>query len=82
MYTFYAAPDDGSAILIDNKLVVSNDGQHAEVENSGNVMLNSGYHKIDVLFFQAGGGMGLEVSIQGPHLEKQIIHADMLYREN
>ena len=82
LYTFYTTSDDGSAILIDNKLVVNNDGQHAMVENSGNVMLNSGYHRIDLLFFQAGGGMGLEAAIKGPNMEKQIIPADMLYREN
>jgi hypothetical protein len=81
LYTFYTTSDDGSAILIDNKLVVNNDGQPAMVENSGNVMLNSGYHKIELLFFQAGGGMGLEAAIKGPDMEKQIIPADMLYRE-
>jgi alpha-N-arabinofuranosidase len=82
LYTFYTTSDDGSAVLIDNKLVVNNDGQHAMVENSGNVMLNSGYHKIELLFFQAGGGMGLEAAIKGPGMEKQIIPADILYREN
>jgi len=82
LYTFYTASDDGSVLLIDNKLVVNNDGEHAIVENSGNIMLNSGYHKIELLFFQAGGGMGLDASIQGPHLEKQIIPADILFRKN
>ena len=82
LYTFYATSDDGSAVLIDNKLVVNNDGQHAMVENSGNVMLTSGYHKIEILFFQAGGGMGLQVDIKGPHMEKQVIPTDMLFREN
>jgi alpha-N-arabinofuranosidase len=82
LYTFYTTSDDGSAILIDNKLVVNNDGRHAMVENSGNTMLNAGYHKIELLFFQAGGGMGLDVSIKGPHMEKQIIPSDILYREN
>jgi hypothetical protein len=52
------------------------------VENSGNVMLTSGYHKIEVLFFQAGGGMGLQVDIKGPHMEKQVIPTDILFREN
>ncbi len=82
LYTFYTTSDDGSAVLIDNKLIVNNDGQHAMVENSGNVMLNLGLHKIELLFFQAGGGMGLEAAIKGPDMEKQTISADMLYREN
>ena len=82
LYTFYTTSDDGSAVLIDNKLVVNNDGQHAMVENSGNVMLTSGYHKIEVLFFQAGGGMGLQVDIKGLHMEKQVIPTKILFREN
>ena len=82
LYTFYTTSDDGSAVLIDNRLIVNNDGRHAMVENSGYVMLNKGYHKIELLFFQAGGGMGLDVSIKGPHMEKQIISTNMLYREN
>ena len=82
LYTFYTTSDDGSVVIIDNKLIVNNDGRHAIVENSGNVMLNTGYHKIELLFFQAGGGMGLDVSIKGPNMEKQIISADILYREN
>ena len=82
LYTFYTTSDDGSAVLIDNKLVVNNDGMHAMVENSGDLVLTSGYHKIEVLFFQAGGGMDLRVEIKGPHMEKQVIPAEMLFREN
>jgi len=81
LYTFYTTSDDGSAIIIDSKLVVNNDGQHAMVERSGNAMLNTGYHKIEILFFQAAGGKGLDVSIKGPNIEKQIIPAEILFRE-
>ena len=81
LYTFYTTSDDGTVILIDGKLVVNNDGQHAMEEQSGNVMLNTGYHKIELLFFQGGGGMGLSASIKGPEMEKQIIPKDMLFRE-
>ena len=81
LYTFYTTSDDGSALLIDKKLVVNNDGQHAMVERSGTAVLNAGYHKIEILFFQAGGGMGLDVSIKGPNMEKQIIPAEILFRE-
>ncbi len=81
LYTFYTTSDDGTALLIDGKLVVNNDGQHAMVESSGNIMLNSGYHKIELLFFQGGGGMGLEAGIKGPGMEKQIIPGSMLFRK-
>ncbi len=81
LYTFYTTSDDGTVILIDGKLIVNNDGQHAMEEQSGNVMLNAGYHKIELLFFQGGGGMGLNASIKGPQMEKQIISKDILFRE-
>ena len=81
LYTFYTTSDDGTVILIDGKLVVNNDGQHAMEEESGNIMLNSGYHKIELLFFQGGGGMGLNASIKGPQLEKEIIPAALLFRD-
>ena len=81
LYTFYTTSDDGSALLIDGKLVVNNDGRHAMEENSGNAFLNTGYHKIELIFFQGGGGMGLNASIMGPQMEKQIIPKDMLFRE-
>ena len=80
-YTFYLNSDDGSCLYLDGKTVVSNDGQHAPEERSGDVMLNAGYHKLKVTFFQRGGGMTLDASIEGPGLPKQAIPADMLFRE-
>jgi hypothetical protein len=32
-------------------------------------------------FFQAGGGKVLDVSIEGPGMQKQIISKEMLYHE-
>ncbi len=81
VYTFSLNSDDGSCLYIDNKTVVSNDGQHAPEERSGVIMLNEGYHKVKVTFFQRGGGMTLEAYIAGPGLAKQAIPSDMLFRE-
>jgi alpha-N-arabinofuranosidase len=81
MYTFYLNSDDGSDLLIDGGLVVANDGRHAPQEASGDISLSAGYHKIEVTFFQAGGGMVLEASINGPGLKKQVIPAGMLFIE-
>ncbi|HUI30825.1 MAG TPA: alpha-L-arabinofuranosidase C-terminal domain-containing protein [Candidatus Acidoferrales bacterium] len=80
-YAFYLNSDDGSSLYIDDNLVVSNDGLHAPEEQSGNVFLKAGYHNIKVGFFQAGGGMTLEVSIEGPGLAKEVIPAGMLFEE-
>ena len=82
LYTFYTNSDDGSSLLIDGRAIVNNDGQHAPQERSGSVVLKAGYHKIELTFFQAGGGMELSASVEGPHMKKQIIPAGMLYQNN
>jgi alpha-L-arabinofuranosidase len=78
-YQFSATSDDGSALLIDDDIVVSNDGLHAPQEVSGTKYLNAGFHDIKVLFFQKGGGKALEVSIEEPGMVKQPIPVEMLY---
>jgi hypothetical protein len=36
------------------------------VERAGMIALEQGYHPITVLYFQAGGGQGLKLSVQRP----------------
>ena len=81
-YNFYANSDDGARIYINDKLVVNNDGRHAPIEVKGFAVLNAGFHKIEAEFFQAGGGLAFDISIEGPGLEKQIIPAGMLFHSN
>lgn len=78
-YTLNAKSDDGTKLYIDDKLIVSNDGRHAPMETTGIATLKAGFHKIDVEFFQAGGGQYLDASIEGPNLKKQIIPAELLF---
>ena len=78
-YTFYTKSDDGSKLLIDNKIIVNNDGRHADIEASGLSLLKKGFHKIEVAFFQGPGGQYLDVSMEGPNMKKQIIPADILF---
>jgi hypothetical protein len=77
-YTFYASSNDGSILLIDNEVVVNNDGAHGTVEKQGKVFLKKGKHLIEVRYFQAGGGKSLKVSWEGPGFGKQEIPADAL----
>ncbi len=80
-YTFYTNSDDGSSLYIDDQMIVSNDGEHASQERSGTIELTAGFHKIKVWFFQGGGGMSLDASLEGPGLPKRSIPADMLFYE-
>ena len=79
-YNFYTSSDDGSALFIDNKEIVNNDGLHPMRERSAQVGLQAGKHYIRVNFFQASGGKNLIVSYSGPGLGKKIVSASDLYR--
>jgi len=81
VYTFSTTSDDGSVLVIDGKMVVSNDGRHAPLERSGVIQLQSGFHRFRILYFQAGGGYDLSASIGGPGIRNQVIPSGMLFRE-
>jgi alpha-N-arabinofuranosidase len=80
LYTFFTNSDDGSTLVIDSTVIVKNDGQHAAQEQSGEIMLKAGFHKIQVRFFQEAGGKVLDVSFEGLGIAKQIIPSGLLYR--
>lgn len=80
VYTFYTTSDDGSKLLIDNVLVVDNDGLHGAQEKSGAIGLKAGKHAITGLFFEQGGGEIFTVSYEGMGISKQTIPSASLYR--
>jgi hypothetical protein len=80
-YQFYTASDDGSALYIGNQQIVDNDGKHARRERSGTVKLTEGKHPIRVVFFENLGQEVLEVSYQGPGIDKMEIPSEVLSTE-
>ena len=79
IYTFVLASDDGSKLTIDDKMIIDNDGVHGAGEIRKQLALQSGYHKIDVQYFQALYGAALKLYITGPGLEKQEIPGKMFF---
>ncbi len=77
-YTFYTNSDDGTALLIDDVIIVNNDGNHGMQERTGSVELTAGLHKFELQYYQAGGAAGLWTSWSGPELPKQIIKPSYL----
>ncbi len=77
-YQFFLTSDDGSQLLIDNKLIINNDGIHGALTKNNTLSLNVGLHRFEVLFFQATGGQQLKVEWQGPGVERQIISSNAL----
>jgi alpha-L-fucosidase len=79
VYTFYVSSDDGSKLYIDGKLIVDNDGLHGPVEKAGKAALSSGYHQVELKFFQAGGSDELRVFYKRANTPKQEIPDAQLY---
>jgi len=80
VYTFYTASDDGSRLFIGDTMLIDNDGVHGVQEKYGSIALEAGMHSIMVLYFQGTSGLGLQVSCEGPKIEKQEIPSNILYR--
>ena len=81
VYSFYISSDDGSKLLIDDQVLVDNDGLHGIVEKSNEMPLAKGYHAIKVQFFERSGGDALQVQWKGPGFTDQIIPASVLFRK-
>ena len=55
--------DDGSYLMIDEEMVVDNDGPHSPRELVGQKALKAGYHPVVVRYFDHNGGtLSLKVS--------------------
>jgi alpha-L-fucosidase len=63
VYKFILTSDDGSAITISGNTLV-NDGLHGMTSKTLDLALEKGLHPVELQFFQAGGGDGLEVKWQ------------------
>jgi len=69
-YTFTLGSDDGSRLIIDGKTVLDIDGVHGVITRNKAVELKPGMHKVNVLFFQGGGGAGLQLQYAGPEIKQ------------
>jgi hypothetical protein len=81
LYRFYLLSDDGSALYIDNNLVIDNDGLHASQEKSGIIGLEAGLHTIRVSYFEKSQDEVLQLMWEGPSFEKQLVPDDKFFHE-
>lgn len=81
-YEFIIRSNDGTKLFIDNKLVINHDGPHgADVEKSGKTRLETGKHPIKLDYFQAGGGLFLQLEYSGPGVQRQVIPPQVLFKK-
>lgn len=78
IYTFTLDSDDGSKLHIDDKLVAMKDGPEKQPE--GSIALKKGLHKINLTYYDSGGGNHLKVFMSLYGYQKAPLPAAMLFR--
>jgi S1-C subfamily serine protease len=79
VWAFYTRSDDGSRLLIGDRLVVDNDGAHPPIEERGFISLKAGKHAITVGFFHRTEVEVLKVLWEGPGIKKQEVPASAFF---
>ncbi|MBX7257729.1 MAG: DUF4838 domain-containing protein [Candidatus Hydrogenedentes bacterium] len=79
LYVFYCKSNDGSKLFVADKELVNNDGQHGAVSKPGAILLKAGYYPIRVEYFESGGNEALELSFEGPGIERQPVPPSSLF---
>ncbi len=79
-YTIYLTSDDGSALYIDGRKVIDNDGRHASTVIPVTLNLVAGAHDIEIRYFEAWGAQTLKLEWNGPDTNgiTQLIGGDSL----
>ena len=80
-YKFYTTSDDGTRLLVDEKIVVENNGIHPAQERSAPVKLSAGDHTIAVLYFDGGGQTAMKIEWKPPGGKRESIPAKLLSHE-
>ncbi len=65
-HEFNLTSDDGSALFIDGRAVVMNDGLHGHVTMTDEAVLTAGPHQVNLLYFNNNGGHGLKAEVKAP----------------
>lgn len=81
IYRFVLNSDDGAVLRIDGEVVVDRDGGRSPGESYGSIGLAPGLHRIELDYFQGGGGsalwlkMGREGEAPQPVMAEMFSHA-------
>ncbi len=78
IYTFYVHSDDGSKLYIGEEMVVDNDGSHSARTRKGLIALEQGRHPLRIDYFEDFLGETLQVSYEGPGVERQPVSFEQL----
>ncbi|MEE4116913.1 MAG: FN3 associated domain-containing protein [Marinilabiliaceae bacterium] len=79
VYRLSLNSDDGSRLILNDEVIVENNGIHGMREQSSVQALGKGYHKIRIEYFQGTGGIGLEFNIWDKDAGKRVVPAKALF---
>jgi len=82
VYVFHLSSDDGSKLYFSKDVLIDNDGLHSRKEVSGEIALAKGMHAIRIIFFENTGGNYLNLSREGPGIDKETVPASRLFHVN
>ena len=78
-YKFYLNSDDGSKLIIDDVLIINNDGLHGTIEKNKELFLEKGKHQIEIQFFQETGGFYFSLEYESSKFKRQHIPDRLLF---
>lgn len=78
-YTFATKSDDGSYLSIDNTRVIDNGGAHGPQKVNGEIFLEKGTYRFEILYFTIGGGCFINTLWTPPNKAEEQLPAEVLY---
>ena len=76
-YWFGVKSDDGFCLAIDGEVVIDNNRRSAGIQREGRAFLRKGHHRVDLRYYQSGGGANVYLKwippgseVWGPGAEK------------
>ncbi|GMV93364.1 MAG: hypothetical protein AMXMBFR82_31420 [Candidatus Hydrogenedentota bacterium] len=78
LYAFECRSNDGSKVIIGDRVLINHDGLHGSSAKSGVIALDKGLHPIQVQYFNAGGRFTLELTYEGPGIKRQPLAGNAL----
>jgi hypothetical protein len=70
-YEFTIGSDDGSKLYIADEMLIDNDGLHSYLEKSATKTLSTGYHRLQLEYFEHTEGASIELKYKGPDSNNQ-----------
>jgi autotransporter-associated beta strand protein len=67
IYNFGTRSDDGSILYVDGQRLADNNFGQGLTTRSGTIQLSAGKHELMVLYYQNGGGNGLDIMMIAPN---------------